>query len=288
MYSDICLIGLGTLGGFLAKNLYELDTTKNLLLIDYDKVEEKNIINSIYNKEDVGNFKTESVYKKLHGQNVNVNIINEKFIENITNIPRQDLIIDCRDITYQRGNLIDVRLYISFRNLIIDCRKNVDYQKQHEGKYITRLNKTELKSAALNATLLINNGIFKQLIEKQKVQEIPIDGISEHVKARICKNDDIIHDYDSFGEKLINLNDNYSSIIDLNKENEMTVCLGYKNLPYNTKVFPTNNFNSINDIISKFSLVTKNIPYEFNYYIVTVNKYNNKYYIELLPETGSA
>ena len=31
LYSDICLIGLGTLGGFLAKNLSELDTVKNLL-----------------------------------------------------------------------------------------------------------------------------------------------------------------------------------------------------------------------------------------------------------------
>ena len=43
MYGDICLIGIGTLGGFLAKNISELESTKNLTLIDYDIVEQKNI-----------------------------------------------------------------------------------------------------------------------------------------------------------------------------------------------------------------------------------------------------
>ena len=41
MYGDICLIGIGTLGGFLAKNISELESTKNLTLIDYDIVEKE-------------------------------------------------------------------------------------------------------------------------------------------------------------------------------------------------------------------------------------------------------
>ena len=46
MQRNICVIGIGSLGGYLARNLSELETTKNLLLIDYDTVERENLRNS--------------------------------------------------------------------------------------------------------------------------------------------------------------------------------------------------------------------------------------------------
>ena len=289
MYNDICLIGLGTLGGFLAKNLAELETTKNLLLIDYDTVEPENIKNSIYTAKDIGKLKTKAIRNKLNNRCI-VTTLNKKFIEGETKIPKFDLIIDCRDFTYNRKNLIDARLYLSFRNLIIDCRKNVTYLKQHEGKYVSRLSKFDLKNAALSVAMLIEKGLFSQIIKKRMVHEIPIDFISDKVRNLIAKKDiDILYDNDSnFEGKLINLNNNYSSIIDINKENDLTIYLGDRNSPYNIKEVEKNNFNSIQDIISSFSSLTKNLPYQFNYYIISIANYNNKYYVELLPETGSA
>ena len=65
MYSNICVIGLGSLGGYLAKNLSELETMKNLLLIDYDTVEQENIKNSIYSQRDIGKLKTEAILQKI-------------------------------------------------------------------------------------------------------------------------------------------------------------------------------------------------------------------------------
>jgi len=288
LYNDICLIGLGTLGGFLAKNLSELETTKNLLLIDYDTVEPENIKNSIYTEKDIGKSKTESILKKLDS-NAIIHLRNEKFIEGITKIPKYDLIIDCRDFTYERKDLIDVRLYMSFRNLIIDCRKNVKYSKQHEGKYLTRLSKTDLKVSALNVTMLIENGMIGQLINNQLVHEISIDYLSEKTKNSVSKEDvDIIYDNNSFEGKLLNLHNNYSSIIDINQKNDLTLCVGSRKSPYITRTIPRNNFNSINDIITSFSSLMKNLPYSYNYYVITINTYNNIFYVELLPETGSA
>lgn len=288
MYSNICVIGLGSLGGYLAKNLSELETTKNLLLIDYDTVEQENIKNSIYSQRDIGKLKTEAILQKIDS-NAQVHCINKKYIEGITKVPQYDLMIDCRDFTYERKNLIDVRLSVSFRNLIIDCRKNVKYNRQHEGKYLERLTKTDLKIAALNTTILIGNGIIKELINKQIVHEIPIDYISEKTKNYVKKNEaDIIYDHNSFEGKLLNLHNNYSSIIDLNKNNELTICVGSKTSPYLTKIISKNNFNSINDIISNFSSLMKNLPFPYNYYVISLNKYNNAFYVELLPETGSA
>lgn len=288
MYNNICVIGLGSLGGYLAKNLSELETTKNLLLIDYDTVEQENIKNSIYSNRDVGKLKTESILHKIDS-NAKVHCINKKYIEGITKIPNYDLTIDCRDFTYERKDLIDVRLSMSYRNLIIDCRKNVKYSKQHEGKYLERLSKTDLKVAALNTTILIGNGIIKELINKQIVHEIPIDYISEKTKNSVKTNEvDIIYDHNSFDGKLLNLHNNYSSIIDLNKTNDLTICVGSKTSPYLTKTISKNNFNNINDIISNFSSLMKNLPFPYNYYVISLNKHNNVFYVELLPETGSA
>lgn len=288
MYNNICLIGLGTIGGFLAKNLSEIESIKKLLLIDYDTVETENIKNSIYTNKDIGKLKTSAIYDKLDNKK-HVKILNEKFIEGKTKIPFFDLILDCRDFTYNRKELIDARLYVSYRSLIIDCRKNVNYEKQHEGKYITRLTKTDLRNASLNVTTLIENGLFKKIVKKGIVYEIPIDFVSENIQKQLDKNIDVIYDCNNVLEKrLINLNNHYSSIININKKNDLVVYLGNKKLPYNSTIVPKNNLRSIQDIVQNFTSLTKNLPYQFNYYIITITNYNNQFYVELLPETGSA
>jgi len=285
LYSKICVIGLGTLGGFLAKNLSELETTKELLLFDYDTVEPENIKNSIYLKKDIGKLKTEAICDHIYNSNIQINKRAEKFIEGKTKIPKYDLIIDCRDFTYERKDLIDIRLFISGKSLIIDCRKNVNYEKQHEGRYIINLTKTEIKSASLNVTMLICTGVIKDLITNKSVQEFPIDLISDKAKKSLAlKPQDLIFDENPISKKLINLTDNYPSIIDLNKQNDLTFCLGSKSSPYLTKTVEKNNLNTINDIMVHVSSLIKNLPQPFNYYVITIN--NN--HIEILPETGSA
>lgn len=288
-YSSICLIGVGTIGGFLAKSISELETTKNLLIIDHDIVELKNTKNSIYTKNDIGKFKVDALYEKIKN-NTNVTTINKKFIEGFTIIPKFDLVIDCRDFTYERKDLIDIRLYISYRNLVIDCRKNVIFNNKHEGAYIERLTKTELKTVILNFILLMENEILKELIKNKIIHEIAIDNVSEKTKKAIeQKSNDLVYDENNYDDnKLINLHKNYKEIIDINKNNNLTVCVGSKTSPFSSHEIPTNQIKTINDLISKFSECLETVPFQYNYYVISVNIYNNKYFIELLPETGAA
>lgn len=288
MYSNFCLIGLGTVGGFLAKNLTDLETTKKLILIDYDKVKENNIKNSIFTKKDIGKPKVE-VLKNKFQERCSIDIIKDKFIEGKTILKpdKNQLVIDCRDFTYHRKELIDVRLSISLRNLIIDCRKNVHYKKQHEGKYISRLTKTELNMAAQTAVMFMENEIFDQLLKKHIVHKIPIDSLTDKLKILIDRNSDII--YDNFDEdNFINLSVNYTKIIEMNKEKDLIMYIGDKHLSYTETIIPKNNLRNIQDIIFNFVSLTKKLPTKFNFYIVSVSTLNDKYYVELLPEIGSA
>ena len=50
----IAVIGLGTLGGALCKNISEMESIDELIIIDYDVVESKNINNSIYKASQIG------------------------------------------------------------------------------------------------------------------------------------------------------------------------------------------------------------------------------------------
>jgi len=285
LYNEICVIGLGTIGGFLARSLSYLETTKKLLLIDYDIVEIQNIRNSIYTKKDIGKLKTEVILEKIDCDTVISK--NIKFMEGITKIPKLDLTIDCRDFTYDRKNLIDMRLYISFNNLIIDCRKNVTYLKQHEGKYLQKLSKTQLDLIATKLAISIENQSIIQLIKNQQICEIPLEEIWIDSNTPIKKKD-IIYDTDICEKKLLNLHEKYPSIIDINQENKITVCIGSKSSAYPKKVIEKNNFHSINDIINVFSELMQKLPFPFNYYFITITKYNRQYYVELLPETGAA
>ncbi len=139
--SRIAIIGLGTLGGFIAQTISELDFLRKLTLVDFDVIEEKNLINSIYRSCDIGRYKTTALHDIIHEQNRNIEIeiITERYKEYESIIPEVDFIIDCRDHVCDRGEEIDVRLFISSRYLVIDCRKNVSYEQSYEGRYLTQL-----------------------------------------------------------------------------------------------------------------------------------------------------
>jgi len=286
LYNDICIIGLGTVGGFLAKNLSDLETTKKLVLIDYDIVEPKNVATSIYLKKDIGEFKTNALRKKIISD-TKVQCINKEFQEGITKIPKCDLVLDCRDLTYTRKTLIDCRLSISSNNLLLDCRKNVTYEKLEKGLYSDNLNKRKVEASLLHATSLIENKLFDKILKKQKVHIIPLDYSEENTKKSLMKdNSDIIFDNHTFSQKLVNLPSKCDEIIDINKTKELTVCVGNPIKPYIQQVIPINNLRNINDIISEFSYLMSSLPY--NYYVITIVKNGTSFTLEIIPDSGAA
>jgi molybdopterin/thiamine biosynthesis adenylyltransferase len=177
VYKSFVIAGLGTLGGFLADSLSRLDETEELTLIDFDTVEWKNLGTSIYRPIDVGVKKVTALTDIIIHQNpgVVVKSIDDTFIEGETKIPEGDIVFDCRDIICDRKDIIDVRVSISSRYVIVDCRKNVSYKEQKDGRYLVDLRKDDIRNAAFIVSMLVSNQTIRQLIKTQSIQKYELD-----------------------------------------------------------------------------------------------------------------
>ena len=284
VYKSIVVIGIGTLGGFVADALANLETLETLIVIDHDTVEAKNLINSIYRQIDLGVQKTEALTDIISTKNPDVTVItlNEKFIEGKTKIPQCDLVLDCRDYTYDRRKEIDVRLYMSSRYLMVDCRKNVAYKVKTEGKYLVELTKQDLRYAGTLVSMLVYNKAIGTLIKEQSVQKYELD----YVK-RIDKNScDIVYESDR-ENKFVNLPDKILPILQANKQSDLELFVGSHLFPIAQQLIPKNSLQSSSDIaVSLTRAVSKQC--EFNHFVVALHQTNGKFLLELIPETGAA
>lgn len=290
--SRIAVIGLGTLGGFVAQTISELDFLRKLILVDFDVVEEKNLVNSIYRQYDVGKYKTTSLHDivcEQNGNNIEIEIITEKYEENKSVIPDVDLIIDCRDRVCSRDEEIDARLFISSRYLVIDCRKNISYDQSYEGRYLTQLTKNDLRRAALMFTSFLQDGFLDYMKTNRIIKEIDLDYLHKVSSDIRHKNEDrnMIIDPE-ISKKLLNLEENIGSIMEENKHKDVLVTLGDRRTSPLSRMIPKNTIQNPNDIISIMTQMTNTPCTSQYYYILSVSNEQNVCSIELLPETGSA
>lgn len=286
MYSCITILGIGSLGGYVVDAISEFKTLKKIILVDYDRVEKKNLKNAIYRLSDVGDLKTDVLSSIVYSKNEEVETVklNEKFIEGKTKLPESDLVLDCRDFTYDRKSLVDARLYISSRYLIVDCRKDVKYERHYEGKYTSLLTESDLKKAAFIVSMLIFDGIITSLIVNRSVGKFDLD----YLKQMKQKTDDIVYSYETGEEKLVNLKENLFPILELNKQSDLDInmCMADTMVPVRT--IPKGSLKSGNDVIANLVQIT-NLPFLiFNTYVISVDKGDNKSIITLIPETGAA
>jgi len=253
VYKTITVIGLGTLGGFIANAVSNSESIENLKIIDHDIVETKNLKNSIYRQIDVGLAKTEALKDIIlsKNSNTNVDIRSEKYIEGKTILSKSDLVLDCRDITYDRTSEIDARLYISSRYLIVDCRKNVKYMNKRVGKYIVELSKDDLRYAASIISMAIHSGTITSLLRSKSVQKYELDYV-KHIDNYKC---DLLYENLIDEEKFINLPDKIVPIIELNKLSDVNVFLGSKVLPITERIIPKNTLQNSGDVILNLASV---------------------------------
>lgn len=281
----VAVLGIGTLGGFVVDSIANLENVRQVLIYDYDRVEPKNLKNTIYRENDVGQLKTNALKQIITRKNKNILITknNYAYIEGETEKPKCDLILDCRDYIFDRGKEIDARLYISSRYLIVDCKRNVKYQNHHQGRYLTAVSRVDLKTAAFVTSMLIYGGSIKGMIKKQQVQKFDLD----YLKKGQPKPEDVIYDSNNKEDKLLNLPQTLVPIMDINKKNDLDVYVGSKNLPIIQNTIPQNTLQTGNDIVnSLMNLIQK--PSPFNHYMIHICQDGNEFYIELLPETGAA
>lgn len=284
VYKTIAVIGIGTLGGFVANALSNIETLETLIVIDHDKVESKNLKNSIYRQIDVGVTKVEALTDMLSHKNPDLTIItlNEKFIEGKTKIPPCELVLDCRDYTYDRRREIDVRLYISSRYLMVDCKKNVKYKIKTEGKYIVQLNKQDLRHAGSLVAMLISNNTIETLVKDKLIQNYELDYV-KHINNKAC---DIVYERPAIEDKFVNLSDTILPIMEANKTSDVDIYVGGSLFPLSEYSMPKNSLQSSTDLI--LQLTNAVAKQEFNNFVISLIQNKGKYLVELIPETGAA
>jgi len=310
----VAIIGLGTLGGFLCKHISELDSVKELVIIDFDHVENKDVYRTIYDHSNIGELKVNAM-KEIIGDDVTVMEFNHKYVEGKTKLPKCDLVIDCRDVVCDRLGEIAVRLYISGTVLIIDGRKRVKNKCQYAGSYTINLSRTEINKAAFFATQIINSDQLENLMRNNLVQRLDLNLLPElmerAIKETLDNKIDIIYELSDGSERLQCLEENIKPILKLNEKQDVNVFVGgrpkpkrlptklleriidktERKMPQEAKttyqIIPKNSLNSSDDVISKLATLVKNRGGISNF-IVTIKRENGDKHIELLEETGAA
>ena len=305
MYRTVVVIGLGTLGGFLAKHLSEIESVKNLIIIDHDIVEGRNVFKSIYRSSDVGEYKVNALWNIVN-DDVAVTKLKTRYIEGKTKLPPNDLVIDCRDIVCDRAGEIDVRFYISERILMIDCRKTVRNICDYQGAYRTQLNKSEIRNAAFFATQTIFSGQLDEMMKNNMIQRINLNLISsvmdKSIKRNLKNKLDIIYELADDTQRLQCIEENIKPILKLNRVSNVDVFVGGKDthtelakiieFPQEARtkyaLIPKNTLNTSFDVIQTLTDLVKKQPGVSNFIITVVRDNNENPYIELVEETGAA
>lgn len=284
MYKSIVVIGLGTLGGFVVEALSNIETVETLILIDHDTVEQKNLKNSIYRQVDIGLQKTEALTDIISTtSHVTTMTLEEKYIEGKTKISSCDLVLDCRDYTYDRMKEIDARLYISSRYLMVDCRKNVEYKTKTQGKYIFELSKEDLRYAASLVSMLVYNSTIKSLIENRSVQKYELDYVKHIDKCSY----DIVYENPVGDEKFVNLPDQILPILEANKNSDINLYVGSSVFPFSELLIPRGSLQTSGDIVISLAKAVAD-QCQFNNFVVSLYNKDNSVFVELIPETGAA
>jgi hypothetical protein len=293
----ITVIGIGSFGGFLCKHLSELESVKELHIIDYDFVESKNVRNSIYSISQVGEYKVDAL-KEIINDEVFVMEFKAAYEEGKTKLPKTDLVIDCRDVVCDRGNEIDVRLYISGRVLIIDCRKNVKCHQEYKGAYNTSLTKSEIRKAAFYAAQIISSSGLSTLKGNGLIQTIDLDLIpgvlTKAVNETLANKSDLIYEVFDHTERIQRLDEHIKPIMTLNRTQDIKIVLAdnkeEKAFPKVAKtkyaIIPKRSLQTSSDLIERLTNLVKEKGDFMNFIVVLKEEANGRQYIELLEETG--
>lgn len=99
-YLDLAIVGVGSIGSFLALSLNKLGF-ENIVVIDHDRVEEHNVPTQIYSNSHIGKHKTIALVELLTG-----NI--SSYIGKVTptNKINTDIVFVCVDSLSQRKNIL--------------------------------------------------------------------------------------------------------------------------------------------------------------------------------------
>jgi len=285
--SSVTIIGLGSLGGYVCGSLSKVSGIKKLVVVDFDRIQKKNISESIYTSKYVGDSKVYAIKRIIKFLNPDLEIIGvkEKYIEGKTKLPcKTDLVFDSRDFIYDRNGEIDCRLFITSRYIVIDCRRKVSYNNHFEGVYNQKVSKLDLSNAANIVSSLVENGKIFDIIEKEIVHKVELDYVCRKTHEILQEKDNMVTIPDP---KFIDLEDSLHKILESNKKQSLKMFLGSKESSLMFKEIQKGSLTSSNDVVSLLTQFVQS-PFATAGFIVVLHDKQKEAYLELLPETGAA
>ncbi len=271
----ITIIGLGSIGGFLAKCLTSINTVKKMTFIDHDIVEEKNLCRSIYRKTDIGKQKVIAAKEIIENStDICVNAMSEKYNNQIST---NNLIIDCRDTTDKHEN-IPCKLSVSGRSLILDCsiKKN---NVAMNGYYREKINKSDLQNGLSDVTSIMTTSFFPQLIKNKLTYIVNLNKSSQKV-FDVIKNNNLCLENPIISSKINGLQFISDNIIEINKHYDITI---YRIDNPSMKIkLKKGEIIDIMMLCKKIESITFMNDYNF------FANFIDKNCIELIPEIGAA
>jgi len=119
--TSVAVIGLGGLGSWLSEFLVRIGV-KNLAIVDFDIVEEKNLNRQNFIIDDIGKLKIDSIEKRLKEIDNDINI--EKYKEINNKIFNRDIIFDCTDNIKSKYLINELSVYYNkpyiFASVVMD------------------------------------------------------------------------------------------------------------------------------------------------------------------------
>jgi hypothetical protein len=183
MKNTIGLVGVGSLGGFVADKLQ--NRADAIYAVDPDIVEERNLRNSIYTKSDINKPKVIALKEKISEC---------KFIPVQADIRRIELppvknIIDCRDVV-NRNIRTDVKFLIIGKNLKVDCAEPI-IEDDQSGKYLIELEKPDVEKAANLAVKTLTSKRIEDLKNKHASINLPLstENVDDELKFLMKQSD---------------------------------------------------------------------------------------------------
>lgn len=178
MLKKIGLVGVGSLGGHIAKQLQ--DHVDTIYAVDPDIVEERNVRNSIYTKADINKPKVMALKEKI----TRCKVIPIKADIKTIDLPTVNQTIDCRDVV-NRNIDTNVKFSVIGKSLKIDCEE-VCMGDDIPGRYLIELEKPEISQAGrLASDVMMSNGI-QTLFERKLSVHLPIATKDIETSFNLC------------------------------------------------------------------------------------------------------
>lgn len=273
MYESICVIGVGTVGGFLCKYLSEQKSVEKITIVDYDVVSTRDIFRSVYSIGDVGEYKVVALANKL--KDVEVTVIQNKFIDRHTKLSRSDIVIDCRDVIVELDPIIDVKLYVSSKYLVVNTKlqNNTVLVDPHSD---IQLRRNQIKKLCLFASELICSEVMPEILQKKMYITFNADEVLHTSKKKLLefarKRLDVLYE-----GNILNIDEISKQLLESNHQQDLTLFVGE-----HKKVIPVNylrDYNYVVDFLLSLQLEQK------HKYILVLEEGDQV--VRLIPETGA-